>query len=43
MKVTLKPKRRRIHPEIVRGQRKYAPKYAAERPEASLAVMLRSA
>lgn len=39
MNVTLKPKRRRIHPEMVNGHRKYAPKYAADSPDALLAVM----
>jgi hypothetical protein len=39
MNVTLKPKRRRIHPEMVNGQMKYAPKYAADSPVASAGVM----
>ena len=42
MNVTRKPNRRRIHPETVRGQRKYAPKYAADKPDDILAVMLSS-
>lgn len=42
MNVTRKPNRRRIHPETVRGQRKYAPKYAADKPDDILAVILSS-
>lgn len=33
------PKRRRIHPEMVSGHKKYAPKYAAWRPDDLDAVM----
>lgn len=39
MKVTRNPNLRLIHPEIVKGQTKYAPKYDACRPLDLLAVM----
>lgn len=41
MKVTRKPYRRTIHPEMVNGQMKYAAKYEACRPLDLLAVILR--
>lgn len=41
MNVTLKPKRRRIQPDIVSGQTKYAPNYEEESPAAREAVMFR--
>jgi len=41
MKVTRNPNFRTIHPDIVSGQTKYAPKYAACRPLDLLAVILR--
>jgi hypothetical protein len=41
MNVTLNPQRFRIYPEMVKGQRKYAPKYALARPADSAFVILR--
>jgi len=39
IKVTLNPNLRKIHQDIVNGQKKYAPKYAADNPAALVGLI----